>query len=107
MIHAEVSCDNDDYGPAIPFDATGWFSTAGDSDILALRGEEYGCGYESDSVAEYMADRDKLVGEFFSYLSFRQTYGRGNAGYTVRISADDAEHWIAENRPHLVAAISE
>ena len=104
MIRADISCDNDDHGPVIPFDATRWFQQASDSDILALRGEEYGCGYESDNVAEYMADHDKLVAEFFSYLRFRQTYGRGSGdGYTVHVNADEAEAWIAANRPHAIS----
>lgn len=106
MIRAEVSCDNDDHGPVIRFDATPWFEQASDDDIRALRQEEYGCGYESDCVAEFVADRDATVAGFFSYLSFRNDHGRGSgSGYTVRIGDKDAESWIAEHRPHLAAKV--
>lgn len=101
MIRAEISCDNDDYGPVIPFDATEWFRTASDADISALRAEEYGCGYESDNVAEFMADRDKTLAEFFVYLRFRQTYGSGGGGYAVRVDAYAAELWLSKNRPAI------
>lgn len=101
MIRASVSADNDDYGPVIDFDATPWFEQASERDIQHLRDEGYGCGEESDGVAEFMADRDAIVAEFFTYLSFRQEHGRGRGGYTVRIGDRDADAWIAENRPHL------
>lgn len=102
MIRAEVSCDNDDYGPVIEFDATPWFEQASDKDILELRAEAYGCGYASDCIAEYMADKNEKVGGFFAYLRFRQEHGHGSGdGYTVRVGDRDAEAWIAENRPSL------
>lgn len=102
MIRAEVSCDNDDYGPLVEFDATAWFEKATDEDIRQIRAEDYFGGESCDSVAEYMADHNDKVAGFFSYLTFRQEHGRGSAdGYSVRIGDKDAEAWIAANRPHL------
>lgn len=102
MIRAEVTADGDDYGPAVEFDATKWFERATDSEIDNLSAEEYYAGDASDSVAEFAADYDNEVGEFFRYLDFRNRHSKGSGGgFSCRVSEKDAEAWIAENRPHL------
>lgn len=97
MIRASVSCDDDTHGPVIEFDATAWFENASDSEIQCMRDEDFYGGEASDSVAEYLAERNEELAEFFRYLSFRQKHCQGScSGYSVRVNSDDAESWLAE-----------
>ncbi len=104
MIRAEVTVDNDTYGPIVEFDATPWFEKASDRDIDCLRGEEYYAGEVSDEVAQFCADKDATVAKFFEYVEFRQRFSRGSdSGFSCRVSEKDAETWIADNRPAMKA----
>lgn len=98
MIRAEVH--SDDYAAAARFDATAWFEQALDDEIHGLMACHYGGDYAADAVAEWSASLFDEVADVFHYDELARV------GFECHVNEDDAEAWIAANRPHLTDAIA-
>jgi hypothetical protein len=92
MIGARVCMD--DSGPQVDFDATPWFETATDAQILALAD----CGWGGDDPADEVAQAMRTVHEVDALFVLIE---HGRAGYESRIDPGDALAWLAEHRPQL------
>lgn len=106
MIHAEVH--SDDYVYETDFDATLWFQSATENEILALAKCEWGGDYPADAVAEFMSDHNTDIAEMFRYLERinRGYTGREGCGFECYVDEDDALGWLKENKPDLFRKIS-
>lgn len=93
MIRAEVH--SDDYAATAKFDATPWFEQATDEAIEQLAKCDYGGDYAADAVAVWSASLFADVAGVFQYDELAR------CGFECHVNPDDAEAWIAENRPHL------
>jgi len=98
MIRAEVH--SDDYAATAKFDATPWFEKATAEEIEQLAKCDYGGDYAADAVAEWSARLFDEVAEVFRYDELARV------GFECHVNHDDAEAWIAANRPHLAETIS-
>lgn len=96
MIRAEVHTD--DYAAVAKFDAQPWFLQATDAEIEQLAKCGYGGDYASDAVAVWSAGFSAAVAEVMKYGEIARV------GFECHVNQNDAEQWIAENRPHLLAA---
>lgn len=98
MIRAEVH--SDDYAAAAKFDATAWFEQADDASIEQLSKCGFGGDYAADAVAEWSASLFDSVADVFHYDELAR------CGFECHVNVNDAEAWIAANRPHLTNAIA-
>lgn len=101
-ISAEVH--SDDRVVEVAFDAAAWFAQAGDDDILGLAHEGYSYGHTSDAVALFF--EDTTTKEVFEYVAILQRANR-ETGYGCSVDRAAAERWLADNRPALLAKITE
>ena len=95
MIRAEVH--SDDYAAAAKFDATPWFEQASDNAIGELMECDYGGDEAADAVAEWSARLFDDVAGVFRYDELAR------CGFECHVNPDDAEAWIAANRPHAIS----
>ena len=98
MIKAE--CHSDDYAVEVSFDATPWFESASREELLELARCEYGGDYPADYLAADMAAdySHEGVTEMFAHLAV-MSHGREFVGYECHVDPEDAEKWLARNRP--------
>lgn len=98
-----ASCHSDDHVVEVKhFDATLFFAQASDEELELLGDEGYGGGYAADSVAEFMAAYNREVQAMFDHNEGlpRSVELRGFECY---VNEEEAEAWIAQHRPHLLA----
>ena len=95
MIRAEVH--SDDYAATAKFDAAPWFEQATDEAIEQLAACDYGGDYAADAVAEWSAKLFDAVADVFHYDELAR------CGFECHVNPDDAEAWIAANRPHAIS----
>lgn len=98
-----ASCHSDDHVVEVKrFDATLWFAQASDDELWALREENYGGDYAADSVAEFIVAYDPQVQAMFAHNDLLP----GSAelrGFECYVYEQEAEAWIAQHRPNLLA----
>jgi hypothetical protein len=98
-----ASCHSDDFMVEVKeFDATLWFAQAEDDELRALRSEGYSGNSASDSVAEFMATYDSSVQAMFDHND-RSPRSVELRGFECSVHEVQAEAWIAQHRPHLLA----
>ena len=102
-IHAE--CHTDDYAFKYEFDAAPWFEQATDEQIIALANCGWGGDYPADAVAEYQADHDDRLRRLFDYLAVRNKGTGEDVGFECSVAAGDADRWLSEHRPLVLALL--
>lgn len=100
MIRAEVH--SDDFIYQVKFDATKWFETVTDQEIIDLIECDFGGDYPADYVAQNLAESNSELTDFFAYFDEKPVMLNGDTvGFECHVNGDDAEYWILKNRPHL------
>lgn len=101
MIKSEAH--SDDYIVSVKFDATDWFESVTDQDIINLIECDFGGDYAADDVVRFFTEKNADVGDFFSYFDNNPVMPNGDTvGFECHVDPDDAGEWIRLNRPHLV-----
>jgi hypothetical protein len=100
MICAEVH--SDDYVRQVKFDATKWFESASDQEIINLINCDFGGDYPADRVAENLSVFNQELSDFFSYFDDKPVMLNGDTvGFECHVNVNEAESWIKNNRPNL------
>ena len=98
---------SDDHKAEAKFDAAAWLAHASDDEIIKVAHSGWGESYETDTIAEFMADRDAGVANVYAYLEFTGThkitmpYSNDPIGSTCRVDETEALAWLRENRAHI------
>lgn len=80
-----------DHRLLIHFDAEEWFKAASDREIRDLAA----CGWDNAyAVADFTADKDVFVSDFFKALKPRQ-------GYKCQVNEEHAKLWLEKHKNYL------
>lgn len=99
MIGAHIR--SDDHVFEVNFDATAWASQADLSQLQDLRECGYRGDYPADEVGLFYEDKNREIGELFSYIRRKNKKSRKNIGFEVWVDGDELEDWIEKNRPEF------
>ena len=103
MIKAQAH--SDDYQVVIDFDATNWFETATDQEIVELIECEWGGDYPSDDIAKTLSETNKDLAQLFNYLDIIQDdpAKKNVCGFECKVDELSAIEWMKKHRPHLAS----
>jgi hypothetical protein len=105
MIKSEAH--SDDYAVTVIFDATNWFESAADQDIINLIECDFGGDYAADDVVRFFIEKNTEVTDFFSYFENNPVMLNGDTvGFECHVNVDDAKNWIRSTKPHLISFLS-
>jgi hypothetical protein len=101
MIKAKAH--SDDFVVEVKFDATRWFETVSDQDIINLIECDFGGDYAADDVVRFFIESNTDVAELFEYFDKSPTMSNGDSvGFECHVDSDNALEWLKVNRPHLL-----
>ncbi len=98
-----AECHSNDFAFEYNFDASPWFEQAAAKQIVDLGNCGWGGDYPADAVALWMAYHDDRLGMLFTYLELAAK--SHTVGFECHVDEGDAAHWLAINRPQLLAEI--
>jgi hypothetical protein len=107
MIRAKAWSDCKQF--EVQFDAVKWAEQASDKALIDLAQCGCRCDYPADEVVIFMADHDDQAKKLFDFLQIVtvQPFTMDTNGFECEVDVDDFEKWIKDNKPHLVAEVSQ
>jgi len=94
---------SDDHACEVSFDATPYFEQASEEDLFRLAVGQWGDGYPSDAVAQFMADQNEKLAAMFTYVEIAHRVK--DIGFECRVDAEEAMAWLEANRPAVAVQI--